>query len=425
MPTLYFSLCSEDSEPLVQKIAAECESFLEAECVLGKAHEVFAPEKIRESLTRCDVLIVVINETADSSAASGLALNEPVLNERIRTEIVLAMHLDLYIVPLLIDDARLPEKENLPGALKRLLDCKSYRLRNALWFEDLHEFLEDIQTELDFKKDMEEKLSQSADFPDLNAGKPPPKLGLEFSGALELRRVVESEKFNLEKARRAGNRVSEKNALSALALAFSKLKQTHLAIQYFQAQLEIVRELKGAEEECALLANLGDAFAISGDIDRAKTYYEEQLIRADAMGYRHFVGSAYNGLGFVYVKRDKIPQAIGYYSNALAIYRELNNDDKELELLVGIGLNYQKLGEMNQTASFLEQAWEASKRLENRSEEARVLVDLAETHSQLRNPERVRDCLQRAEEILNRMEEPWVVSWKRRLISLRDAQDGA
>ena len=103
----------------------------------------------------------------------------------------------------------------------------------------------------------------------------------------------------------------------------------------------------------------------------------------------------------------------------------MNNDDKELELLVGIGLNYQKLGEMNQTASFLEQAWEASKRLENRNEEARVLVDLAETYSQLRNPERVHDCLQRAEEILNRMEEPWVVSWKHRLISLKDAQDGA
>ena len=423
MPTLYFSLWSEDSEPLVQKIAAECESFLEAECVWGRDDEPFDPGKIRDRLSRCDVLIVVVSNAAASSTASSLPHSESLLKERIRAEIISAINFDLAIIPLLIDDARLPDKENLPGALKRLLDCKSFRVRSTLWFEDLHEFLEDLQTELDFKKDAAEKLSQLADFPDLMAGQPPPKLGLEFSGAHELRRVVESEKFNLEKARRAKDRVAEKNALSALALAFSQLKQTQTAIQYFQEQLEIVRELKGAEEECALLANLGDAFAISGNIDRAKAHYEEQLVRADAMGYRHFVGSAYNGLGFVYVKQEKIPQAIECYSKALAIYRELDNDDKELELLVGIGLNYQKLGKLKQTASFLEQAWEASKRLENRSEEARVLVDLAETYSQLGNPERVHDCMNRAEEILNHLDEPWVVSWKHRLTSLRDAQD--
>ena len=81
----------------------------------------------------------------------------------------------------------------------------------------------------------------------------------------------------------------------------------------------------------------------------------------------------------------------------------------------------EKLGEMKQTASFLEQAWEAAKRLENRSEEARVLVDLGETYSQLGNSKLAHDYLQRAEEMLNRMEESWVVSWKRRLTSLKDA----
>jgi len=423
MPTLYFSLWSEDSGPLVQKIAGECELFLEADCILGRDSEPFAPGKIRDRIARCDVLIVVVSNSASSD--SFLPHNESLLKERIRAEIISAINLDLTILPLLIDDARLPDKENLPGALKRLLDCKSYRLRTALWFEDLHELLDDIQEELDFKKDAKEQLSQITDFSDLTAGQSPPRLGLEFSGAHELRRVVESEKFNLEKARRTKDRVAEKNALSALALAFSQLKQTQTAIQYFQEQLEIVRELKGTEEECALLANLGDAFAISGNIHRAKNYYEEQLARADAMGFRQFVGSAYNGLGFVYVKQEKISKAITCYSKALAIYRELENDDKELELLVGIGLNHQKLGELDQTVAFLEQAVQASRRLENRGEEARVLVDLAETYSQLKNPERVRDCLERAEEILNRLEEPWVVSWKHRLISLRSSLNQA
>jgi len=124
MLTLYFSLWSEDSEPLVQKIAAECESFLEAECVWGRDDEPFAPGKIRDRLSRCDVLIVVVSNAAASSTASSLPHNESLLKERIRAEIISAINFDLAIIPLLIDDARLPDKENLPGALKRLLDCK-------------------------------------------------------------------------------------------------------------------------------------------------------------------------------------------------------------------------------------------------------------------------------------------------------------
>ena len=191
-------------------------------------------------------------------------------------------------------------------------------------------------------------------------------LGLKFSGALELRRVIESERFNLEETRRLRDRAGEKNALSALALAFTELGQTQRTIQYFQEELVIVREAEDVEEECGLLASLGDAFAISGNIEVAKKHYEEQLLRADAKGFRAFVGSAYNGLGYVFVKQDKIESAIECYLKALVIYREFENHDKELELLVGIGLNYQKTGALEQAVECYEQALQAAKYIESK-----------------------------------------------------------
>ena len=154
MPTLYFSLWSEDSEPLVRQIAGECESFLEAECVWGRDTEPFAPGKIRDRLARCDVLIVVVSNSAASATASYLPHNESPLKERIRAEIVSAINLDLTIVSLLIDDARLPDKKNLPGALKRLLDCKTYRLRSAFWFEDVGWGVENYGTDPDIDIDI-------------------------------------------------------------------------------------------------------------------------------------------------------------------------------------------------------------------------------------------------------------------------------
>jgi len=425
MPKLYFSLCAGDSAPLAQKMAAECEAFLEGECVLVQEHETFPPEQIGKTLARCDVLILVLGGGAGSSrSAEGLS-NPGQLNERARMEIISAVNQDLLIVPLLVDDAQLPDRKNAPGALKRLMDCKPYRVRTALWFEDLHCLLEDIQEEMDFKREVERKLSQSVQTnylgPVDSDGKPlpPQKWGAESSDALKLRRVIEAERFNLKEARRKRDRTGEKNALSALGLAFTQLGQVQKAIEYFEEQLVVVREMKNFEEECGLLANLGDACAVSGHIERAKACYEEQLCHADDRGYRSHVASALNGLGFVRVKQNKIPQAIECYSKALTIYRELENHDKELELLVGIGLNYKKLGDLKQTVRFLEQALEISKFLENRKEEARVLIDLAEVNFKLGNCEPIGGYLDRADEILSITEAPWAAPWKQCLATLR------
>ena len=426
MSMFYFSGVSPELEPLVEKLAAACQSFLEGECVLEKQRDAFDQDRIKKSLAHCDALFVVIGAESSSVEQAGLFVDHRLLNERFRFEVVTAMNFGLLIVSLLIDDAKFPEKKNAPGVWKHLLEFKSYRLRSAAWAEELCPILEDIEEELNFKKEVEGKLSQSIyqNYQDLTdaEGRPiqPLEQGLEFSGALELRRVIESERFNLEEARRLKDRAGEKNALSALALAFTELGQTQRAIQYFQEQLVIVREAEDVEEECGLLASLGDAFAISGNIEVAKKHYEEQLLRADAKGFRAFVGSAYNGLGYVFVKQEKISQAIECYLKALAIYREFENHDKELELLVGIGLNYQKTGALERAVEYFEQALQAAKYIENRKEEVHILADLAETYCHLDNSKQARTHLSRAEEILSHRKESWAIALSDRFVALRD-----
>ena len=426
MPTVYLSLWSAESEPAGQKIADQSQSFLEKDSVLiGDNREGFIPQKIRDGLARCEVLIVVIAEEAESS--SKFLMAEHVMSERIRFEVVTAINLDLMIIPLLIDDAQLPEKRNMPGILKHLLDCKSYRLRTVSWFEDMHHLLEEIQEELDFRKDVEKKLSQPVphNFPirdDLDKQiVEPPSLGLEFSGALEIQKVIDLETYNLEEARRKHDRNLEQKSLSALGLIFTRLGQIQKAIQYFEEQLVIVREQDDSKELCELLANLGDAFAVSGNIERARNYYEEQLALANTRGYLSHVGSSYNGLGFVHVKQNEILKAINCYVKALEVYTELKDHDKELELQVGIGLNYQKLGNLEKTCEYLDQALGTSRYIENRREETRLLADLAEVHAQRGNPERVKVYLDRAEETLNVLNESWAESVKQRIIHLREA----
>ena len=138
----------------------------------------------------------MVRGESSSAERPGLHVDDRLLDERLRFEIVTAMNFGLLVISLLIDDARLPEKENARGVWKRLLDCKSYRLSTASWSEELCPILEDIEEELNFKKEVEDKLSQPIyqnhqDLTDVE-GKPlqPLEMGLEFSGALELRRVI-------------------------------------------------------------------------------------------------------------------------------------------------------------------------------------------------------------------------------------------
>jgi tetratricopeptide (TPR) repeat protein len=420
MPSLYFSLCSNDSKSLAHRIVDQCESFMEEKCFLETGDGPFAQEKIRDHLGSCDALIVIINEDAIPLMDSPLQDKENLLMERIRYEIVTAINLNLMIVPLLLDDAVLPEKWNSLGALKWLSENKLYRLPRDFCFEDLHHLLEDIEGEMDFKKEVEIKLSEPFQFNFIGRSETTGNLSevheskLESYGPAGFDRVIDSENLILADAQRKGDRAGEKNALSALGLTYARLGQTQKAIQYFEKQLEIVRELADEEEECGLLANLGDAFAISGNIEQAKVYYQEQLLLAESRGYRVFVGSAYNGLGFVYVKQNKISQGIECYVKSLAIYKEFENHDKELELLVGIGLNFRKLGELNRTLEFFELALKVSRYLENRREEARILVDLGDVCYHLGSHERAELYLTRANDFLTTMKGPWVeLLWKR------------
>lgn len=427
MSILYFSLCSPGVEAFVQNIVNECEAYLEVKCIIETGDKSFASYKIQNRLANCDALIVVMGEDKISLKEFSLTDRENILCERIRVEIVSAINLNLMIIPLFLDSLVPPERSIVNGALKQLLEHRAYRLRSGFWFEDLHQLLEDIEEELEFKKEVEKKLSQPFQFNFQDSGEytvassKTPQLSLGSCEPSRLDRVIDSENLILADARRQGNRTGEKKALSALGMVYARLGQTQKAIQYFQEQLEIVRELGSIEEKCDLLANLGDAFAISGNIDQARTYYQEQLFLAKSNDFHSFVGSAYNGLGFVCVKQGHISEGVECYLKALAIYRELENHEKELELLVGIGLNFQKLGELKQTIEYFENALKVSRYLENRKEEAQILVDCGEIYFQLENNERVDFYLTKALDFLKYMDGPLADSLSKRLKNLQES----
>jgi tetratricopeptide (TPR) repeat protein len=381
MPLIYFISSSTNARTYSKRISLHCESFLESECIVPE--EGLSLQETRTHIEECDVLIVVVSKSPITSSFSTYNLID---NERLRSEIILAMNRDTLIVPILINDAKLPKRSNAPGALKKLIDCKSYCLRTVFWSEDMELFLEYLEEELEFIKEVKNKLIQSvevnyqrlADFD--GRRQQSRKLELESSNGMELQKVVEAETIFLQKARAASDIIAEKNALSALGLVYARLGQTLKAIKYFLEQLEVARDLGNAEELCSILASLGDAYAISGNIGKAYRFYQEQRVLAESKNLPAYVGSSYNGLGYVCVQQKETEKAIENYLKALLSYRELEDHEKQLELLVGIGLNWRKLEQWGNSIDCLNQALDIAKYLENRKEEVQILLDLAETY---------------------------------------------
>lgn len=424
MSSIYFSSSSPLAETFSHKIARQSESFLESECKVSIYNQNLSKERIRTQVEGCDVLVVVV--CADPSPEEDISAYNLIDNEHIRFEIISAMNQDILIVPILIDDAKLPEKDNVPGALKKLLDCRSHHLRTVFWSEDMEILLEHLEEELSFIKEVKGKLTESVEvnyqrLAEIDGGNPKKdKVDLESSDFLQVRKMIEAETIFLQKARGIADREAEKNALSALALAYSRLGQTLKAIEYFKEQLNISQELGNFEEVCSLLANLGDAYAVSGEIDRAKNYYEEQRVLAESKGLYAYVGTSYNGIGFVFVKQGKIEQAIDSYFKALESYRELEDDDKQLELLVGIGLNYRKLEQWEKAIECFEQAFKIAKYNENRKEETQIRVDLAEIFFKIEKRDLAISQIEEAEMDLKNIKAAWSTSLMRRIKSLRN-----
>ena len=425
MSSIYFSSSSPLAETFSHKIAHHSESFLEAECKVSDYNQNISKQKIKTQIEGCDVLIVVV--CADPSPPEeDISAYNLIDNEQIRFEIISAMNQDILIVPILIDDAKLPEKNNVPGALKKLLDCRLHHLRTVFWAEDIENLHEHLEEELSFIKEVKGKLTESVEvnyqrLAEIDGRNPKNnKVDLESSDFLQVRKMIEAETIFLQKARGIADREAEKNALSALALAYSRLGQTRKAIQYFQEQLNISREFENPEEVCDLLANLGDAYAVSGNIDLAKNYYEEQRVLAESKGLHAYVGTSYNGIGFVLVKQGKIEHAIDCYFKALESYRELEDDDKQLELLVGIGLNYRKLEQWEKAIECLEQALAIAKYIEHRKEEIQIRVDLAEIFFKIEKRDLAISQIEEAEMDLKNIKAAWSTSLMRRIKSLRN-----
>jgi hypothetical protein len=99
------------------------------------AGEHFA-DKIDTAIQSCDALVAVIGDEWLTSAEGGSRrLDRP--DDFVRTEIAAALQRNIPVVPVLVEGARMPSVEELPGPLRPLAMRHAHELSDARWSYDV------------------------------------------------------------------------------------------------------------------------------------------------------------------------------------------------------------------------------------------------------------------------------------------------
>jgi tetratricopeptide (TPR) repeat protein len=131
---------------------------------------------------------------------------------------------------------------------------------------------------------------------------------------------------NFEHAQRLfcgiGQHENELKVLQDIALAHSRLKDTHQAIGQLQIVLDIARKNGYKLEEANALANLALVHGNSKNKHEALGYLEQALELFKELGYRHWEVQTIYQTGNLYVELGETDKGIERIEQALSIYRE-------------------------------------------------------------------------------------------------------
>ncbi len=144
------------------------------------------------------------------------------------------------------------------------------------------------------------------------------------------------------------------------------------------------------------LVNLGRAYRILGEVERAIRLYEEALAIARKMGDRTREGRFLGNLGTAYLDLGRVEQAITFYEQSLEIFRQIGDRRREGVVIGNLGNAYYNLGQFERAIELYEEALAIAREVGDRAREGRYLGNLSRAYRILGQVERAIELYEEA-----------------------------
>ncbi len=164
MGEVFISYRRNDSEQIVQRLYKALNKALPGVEVFRDLGGIEVAEdwmdKIRESIDRCYVFLVVIGPDwieLDDSGTPRIKNQDDVVRHEIERALRRVGTMDAEIVPVLVSGASMPGKKQLPDKLKQLHRIQAHRVRDSQFGEDVRALSEAILRIVEEKKKRDPK----------------------------------------------------------------------------------------------------------------------------------------------------------------------------------------------------------------------------------------------------------------------------
>ena len=226
------------------------------------------------------------------------------------------------------------------------------------------------------------------------------RLALQYwEAARNIYRELGERKAQADRLLQEGKRQAEADRLLQEGNWQAKNSQYRLAIQYWEAALDIYRELGNLSNVGRSLGNLGLAYNSLGQYGRAISYYQQSIEIFKEIENRPGEGFQLRGLGDVYKSIKQYQRAISYYQQSLEISREINARPATIQSLNKLVAVYNLLGKYQQAREYYQQVLEMYGEIGDRPSDSMPLSFLGDAYKSIEQYQRAISYYQQSLEI--------------------------
>lgn len=167
------------------------------------------------------------------------------------------------------------------------------------------------------------------------------------------------------------------------------------AIEFYEANLSIVKELGDRGAQGRACGNLGNTHYLIGNFELAIMFHEERLVIAEEFHDKPAERRACSNLGNAHVFLGEFEVAAEYYKRTLGISRELGDRAIEAQACYSLGNTYTLLRDYQEAVEYHSKHLEIAQELGDRVGEGRACWSLGNAHTALGNHETALDYAQR------------------------------
>jgi tetratricopeptide (TPR) repeat protein len=181
------------------------------------------------------------------------------------------------------------------------------------------------------------------------------------------------------------NRRGQAAVLGSLGGLHVSRGEFHQALELYNAQLQMCRELDDSDCVASTFNSIGLVHRRRGELNQALESYNAALQISRGLGDRIGVATTLTNVGVVHKSRGELKEALESYTEALRTFRELGDRVREATTLNNMGMVHLSSGEFDKAFGLLNEALDICRELGDPVSEAVTLQNIAkvrQTHEQ-------------------------------------------